>query len=149
MSGSKSCPECGSINLTMERSINGRTTCNVCGYRAPHSEFHEGPKQEDYGIISHDEIRKELGMWSRTARQKMRKYVTQQEDSEQKLSKIIDNQNQLIALYKQLSVLRNEQLKDVPFSQRGTTVELDVHVCNKIKRLRKRMGLPVDEEEKI
>lgn len=149
MSHNKSCPRCGAFDLTMERSINGNTHCNVCKYSAPHSLFVEDPKQESYGYISHDDIRKELGMWSREARQKLRQYVNQEEMKDISNEKEIENLKQLVTLYKQLSVLRNEQLKDVPFSQRGTTVELDVHVCNKIKRLRKRMGLPVDEEEKI
>ena len=70
MSHNKSCPRCGSFDLIMERSINGNTHCNVCKYSAPHSLFVEDPKQETYGYISHDDIRKELGMWSRAARQK-------------------------------------------------------------------------------
>lgn len=59
----------------------------------------------------------------------------------------LENTKKLVNLYRQLAILRNEQLKNVPFSERGTTVELDIHLCKKIDRLRIKLGLLPDDME--
>lgn len=137
----KKCPVCGSINLTAERRIDGITSCNHCKYAARHSAFNVVSDQAIIPYISHDDIRKELGTWSRSARQMMRNYVTQYENEQRRLNADIEDYKKLANLYKQLATLRNEQLKDIPFSERGTTVDLDVYTCEKIKKLRTKMGL--------
>lgn len=142
----KKCPVCGSIDLTAEKRLEGITKCNNCLYSGKHSSF--SVKIDDGGLvphISHNDIRKELGMWSRSARQMMRQYVTQQEAQEKALKDNIEDFKVLTKLYGHLAELRNDQLKDVPFSKRGSTVELDVHVCKKIEKLHKKLGIPFDE----
>jgi hypothetical protein len=145
MTDEKKCPKCGSKNLSMEKCLNCNTHCLDCGYSGSHGKFHVKCQGEEVRYITHTEIRKAISTWSREAREMMRLYVDQQENSAKFTKAYNEDMYQLLRLYDQLLGLRNEQLKDVPFSVRGTTVELDVHVCKKIAKLRLKMGLPVED----
>lgn len=140
------CPICGSINLSIEKRIDGNVICSQCHHSGKRKEFEvKFTEVTLIPIVTYEQVRQELGMWSRAARQLFRTFVTQREEVEQRLNKKISDQEQLIRLYQQLATLRNDQLKDVPHIQRGTAMELDVIVCEKIKKLKIKMGLEKEE----
>jgi len=84
------CPKCGSTtDLITERRPNGFTKCKNCGFSGLSSEFRPLTEKELLTTVTHDDIRKELSVWSRSARQTMRLYITQQEAKELKLKQEI------------------------------------------------------------
>ena len=133
------CPICGSDDLLTERRLNGDTLCLVCGFKGSYTKFIE--QTDIINHISHEEAKVLL---QKSDMLSLLNYINQQEKKEKQNSLINENTNRLMRLYKQLSVLRNDQLKNTPLNERGVTVGLDVVVCDKINKLLKEMGLPID-----
>lgn len=77
----KKCPKCGSENLTMEKMLNGKTTCMNCGYRDIHHEFQK--QIERVGVITHEEAKERTlylhGKYDE-AYKTLNDYISQQEE---------------------------------------------------------------------
>ena len=135
----KKCPVCGSSNLSMEKCLNCKTKCLDCGHSEEHSAFEFKEPLDLTKPISHAEMRDHLGMWSRSARQLMRLYITQQEASGIKKDSKIDILESLIGHYGELTSLRNDQLKEKPIINKEDAAMFDERLCSKIAKFKEKL----------
>lgn len=143
----KRCPFCESSNITMERSLDGVTTCLDCGYRAKHHEFNPAVIVTET-IFTYSEIRSQIASdWSsRLTRANIRVFLDQKESIEKELLASISKLQKKNDILGQLLDVRNERLaiSEEDYSKITGEIKkpsekdqalsfLDKHLMNKIK----------------
>lgn len=146
------CPVCNGANFKTERRPDGYMECMNCGFKAKRKEFlpttayiHE---EDEVKYYSHDHAREFISV-VRTlpeVKKALNHYVDQNEEVEKFRGKQIKNYDLLLRYYRRLVELKEEQIKVGPTKESITIDELEIVVCNKIKRLRRKMGLEPDEK---
>ena len=107
------CPVCNHTQVDMSRmetvGDEGRfenyMECSNCGYTGKSETFmHPYPNDENH-IVTHEEIREELSLWSRSARSKMYLYIGQQEAREHNSNYRIRQLEILVKYYESLAMI--------------------------------------------
>ena len=146
------CPKCGGVDFKTERRPDGYMECMSCKFKGKRNEFLPTPiyirEEDEVKYYSHEQAKQFISVVRTLPEVKnaLNHYVEQNEENEKFHGKQIKNYDLLLRYYRQLVQLKDEQIKVGPTKESITIDELEIVVCNKIKRLRRKMGLEPDEK---